>query len=177
MSTPQEQRRIRIGNDYKEMRNILGNIISWEIVTGTVPYVEEYKLEVKVRTIIGPRPDYRDNHLIQVTLPPAYPYVAPLIVMQSSPQPYHPNWFGDKRWCYGSWDIAEGLGHHVIRMIRTLQFDAEITNPRSPANSDATAWYLANLNKRWFPCDRQVLPDPTKSRFEIASENKVFIIG
>ena len=99
--------------------------------------------------------------------------------MQSSPQPFHPNWYRDKRWCYGKWDISEGLGHHVIRMIRTLQFDPEITDSNSPANGDARDWYLANQHQNLFPCDRKILPDPTKKKvfeFESNSGKKTFEI-
>ena len=174
MATPQEQRKIRMKNDYQEMENVKGEIIKWRAIRGDPPHIEVYELTVHVRTIIGPRPDYRDTHVIVVTLPPSYPTVAPLVVMQTTPQPYHPNWYRDKRWCYGTWNISEGLGHHVIRMIRTLQFDTEITNPESPANQEAKDWYLRNLARGWFPCDRQTLPDPTKSRFEIHGERKIF---
>jgi len=179
MPTPQEQRRIRIKNDYQEMLNIKGAIVNWTPFVGTPPYVEAYDLTVNVRTIIGSRPEYRNAHIIRVTLPANYPTVAPLIVMQSSPQPFHPNWYRDKRWCYGKWDISEGLGHHVIRMIRTLQFDPEITDSNSPANGDARDWYLANQHQNLFPCDRKILPDPTKKKvfeFESNSGKKTFEI-
>lgn len=167
MPTPQEIRRIRLENDYKEMRNIQGSIISFE-AEGTPP--DKYILTVKVRTIIGPGPVYRDEHQLQVTLPSDYPASAPEIVMLTKPQPYHPNWFeSGRRWCYGTWDMAEGLGHHIVRMIRTLQYDTEITNEKSPANAHANEWYIKNRNGGFFPCDRQTLPDPTKPRFEIRS--------
>lgn len=176
MATPQERRRIRLQNDYKEMQNIQGRIVQWRPLQGTPPYVEAYELTVHVRTIVSSRPDYRDRHVLQLVLPPNYPEAAPLIVMQTSPQPYHPNWFANRKWCYGSWDISEGLGHHVVRMIRTLQFDPEITNPGSPANSAANSWYISNLRRGLFPCDRQTLPDPTKPHFEIQQERKTFRI-
>ena len=73
MATPQEQRRIRIKNDHKEMQNIQGAIIKWRPVFGSPPYVEVYEVTVNVRTIIGPRPDYRGTHVIRITLPPNYP--------------------------------------------------------------------------------------------------------
>lgn len=166
MPTPQEIRRIRLENDHKEMRNIQGSIISFT-AKGTPP--DEYTVTVKVRGIIGPGPDYRDEHRLRVRLPADYPASAPEIVMLSKPQPYHPNWFSSGKWCFGTWDMAEGLGHYVVRMIRTLQYDTEITNERSPANSDANHWYVNNRHKGFFPCDRQDLPDPTKLRFEIKS--------
>jgi ubiquitin-protein ligase len=170
--TPQEQRRLRIMSDFEEMKNIRGSIIQWHHLEGDPPFVESYQLSVKVKTIIGPNPSYRENHIITVTLPPEYPIGRPRIIMESNPQPFHPNWWTDRRWCGGDWDLAEGLGHHIIRMIRTLQFDAEITNANSPANAQAKEWYLANQSKGWFPCDRQVLPDPTKSRFQIETRPK-----
>ena len=169
MATPQEQRKIRLSHDYQEMQNIKGSMVQWRPLVGAPPYVEKYELTINVKTIIGAGPEYRDRHVIHLTLPSGYPFSAPQIVMQNSPQPFHPNWYRDRRWCYGTWDTAEGLGHHVVRMIRTLQFDREITNERSAANDKANRWYKANLNRGWFPCDRQTLPDPTKSRFEIQS--------
>ena len=46
-------------------------------------------------------------------------------------------------------------------MIQTLQYDHAVTNPGSPANRDAAAWYTANKNNRsLFPCDKQNLPNP-----------------
>jgi ubiquitin-protein ligase len=176
MPTPQEKRKTRIGNDYIEMQNIQGPIVQWHPIRGQPPYVEVYELTINVRTIIGTGPDYRDTHVIRVMLPQNYPNVIPETIMQTNPPPFHPNWFSDGRWCGGTWDISEGLGHHVIRMIRTLQFDSIITNPDSSANKPAMNWYMENRNRGWFPCDRQILPDPIKSRFEIASGKKTFRI-
>lgn len=175
MATPQENRRMRLKNDYKEMQNIKGEMVQWHPLSGDPPYVDAYEITINVRTVVDSRPNYRDTHVVRLVLPPAYPETPPQIIMITRPQPYHPNWFTDGRWCYGSWVLSEGLGHYVVRMIRTLQFDAEITNPRSPANSDATTWYLSKLNHNLFPCDRQILPDPTKARFEIV-QRKTFRI-
>jgi len=177
MATPQEQRHTRLGNDHREMQNIQGSLIRWHALRGTPPYVEAYELTVNVRTIINPgraAPEYRDKHVITVSLPPNYPYGAPQVRMQTSPPPYHPNWFSDGGWCFGTWIIAEGLGYHVLRMVRTLQFHPEITNPSHPANRAARDWYNANGSRGWFPCDRQVLPDPTHARFEVLHEKKTF---
>ena len=173
MATPEEQRRIRLKNDYQKMCNIRGGIVQWSAVSGESPYVEIYELTVNVRTFTG-RNSTRNSHTIRITLPANYPYAAPETVMVTRPQPYHPNWYTDGRWCYGRWDIAENLGDHVIRMIKTLQFDSEITNPDSAANSDAKTWYSANLHRGKFPSDRQALPDPAKSRFEEEASRKKF---
>src|SRR5690349_13099934 len=93
--------------------------------------------------------------------------------MISAPFPFHPNWNKEGLWCHGTWIISEGLGHNVVRMIRTLQFDLEITNEGSPANWDAKNWYSQHKNSGLFPCDRQVLPDPTATA---AATAKRFVI-
>lgn len=172
MSTPQEQRKIRLKNDYTEMKNIRGDIIQWEILKGEAPYVESYRLTVHVRTIISSVPEYRDTHIIDVELSENYPFSPPRVTMQSSPQPFHPNWYLDRHWCYGTWNLFESLGEHVTRMIRTLQFDLEITNPNSAANSQANTWFLSHKNAGLFPCDKTTLPDPKKRRFAVKDPGK-----
>ena len=72
--TPQEIRNLRLKNDYDEMVNIKGAIITWKALRGTPPYVEEYELTVNIRGITGNTPDYRDTHVIKVILPAAGPY-------------------------------------------------------------------------------------------------------
>lgn len=172
MTTPQKQRQIRLQNDYKEMQNIKGDIIQWKPIKGEPPYVEAYEVMVNIRTIIGPEPKYRDQHVIRLELYADYPKTGPKTIMLSKPQPFHPNWYTSGEWCHGHWNLSEGLGHYVIRMIRTLQFDLEITNPNSPANGEANNWFKKNLKKGIFPCDNTILPDPTKSRFNVKSPPK-----
>lgn len=165
--TPQEIRNLRLKNDYLEMVNIRGNTISWKAIKGTPPYVESYEVIVNVRGIIGKGPNFRESHVINVIIPANYPNGAPDIRMQSKPFIFHPNWYRDGKWCFGTWFMYEGLGHHIVRMARTIQYDLEITNEHSPANSDANSWFVANKNKGFFPCDRQVLPDPTKKKLKL----------
>jgi ubiquitin-protein ligase len=165
--TPQEVRNIRLTSDYREMCNIRGPLISWQVIGGTPPQVDKYRLTINVRSIIAPGPTYRDQHIVDVTLPAGYPTAPPQVMMFSDPVVFHPNWWSHKHWCYGSWDFSEGLGHHIIRMIRTLQYDPIITNEDSAANRAANAWYLQHREEGLFPCDRQALPDPSKSKFEV----------
>lgn len=170
--TPQERRNIRLKNDYQEMCNIRCSFIQWEATKGVAPYIEEYKLTVNILSIIDDTPSYRESHELLISIPPDYPRMHPVIIMSSYPVIFHPNWYkSDNKWCYGTWNISEGLGHHVIRMIRTLQFDLEITNPNSPANGDANEWYIENLNSGIFPCDQTILPDPTKRKMTISNTN------
>lgn len=178
MPTPQEVREIRLRNDYVEMCNIRGPIISWCATGGTPPYVESYNLTIFVRSIVGCRPHFRNRHVVGIELPCNYPWAPPRAVMIDDPVVFHPNWWSDHHWCYGCWDISEGLGHFVIRLVRTLQFDPVITNGDNPANTVARDWYLANRERGLFPCDAQVLPDPARSKRETARGfGRIFEIG
>lgn len=178
MATPQEIRKIRLANDYKQMCNIQGNVISWTALRGMAPYIEEYNITVNVRTIIGVTngtPQYRNSSVVKITLPPDYPIRAPKATMVSVPQPFHPNWFTTKNWCYGTWSMSEALGDYVIRMVKTLQFDTDITNENSPANGDANSWYISNKYSGLFPCDHTRLPDPSTSGAQ-TPQNRGFVI-
>jgi ubiquitin-protein ligase len=168
--SPAQQRQIRLRNDFKTMESIRRPWLQWKSLRGAEPAVEKYEITLRLRTIVGPAPTYRDQHVLHLEVSPDHPRHAPTIYMITRPQPYHVNWFADGRWCYGSWLVYESLGAHVIRMIQTLQFNGEITNARSPANSAAGTWYVANLNRGLFPCDTTPLPDasaPQKKKFEI----------
>lgn len=176
--TPQERRNSRLTNDYSEMVNIKGEIIDWEVLNGSPPHVEKYKVKVfNIKTITGPGPSYNFNHEIEIELPSDYPRTAPIAKITSNPLPFHPNWYDSGLWCAGRWNLAEGLGHFVIRLIRTLQFDDDITNPASPANRSANNWYESNLDSGYFPCDNTVLPDPTKKKMEFKNVRKKFDIN
>ncbi|WP_299273593.1 ubiquitin-conjugating enzyme E2 [uncultured Psychroserpens sp.] len=170
--SPQEIRNLRLKNDYREMVNIKGEVISWEVLKGTPPYVESYKVTLNIKGVIGEGPRYRDTHVVHVTMPANYPKAAPDVRMKSTPFVYHPNWYKDGKWCFGTWLMSEGLGHHVTRMARTIQYDTEITNEKSPANRDANAWYKSKKRKGLFPCDTKTLPDPTKDKISFGRPQK-----
>jgi hypothetical protein len=182
MPTPQEKRRIRLSNDYGQMVRLRGSIISWEPLQGTAPYIEKYRITVNVRTIIGvsdDRPTYRDRSVIDLTLPPDYPEnSSPYAAMQTKPKPFHPNWYPDGHWCYGEGrPDMEGLGEFVIRMVKTLQFDAMITGENSPADRIANDFYKRKKSSGLFPCDRTVLPSPTGVIASIGTSNRIFRIN
>lgn len=153
-------RQKRLANDYQEMQNMRGEVMSWEATRGTPPYVEEYRIWINCKTIIGPSPTFRDRHEILVSLPPNYPIGQPSIYMVSNPPPFHPNWYVNGKWCLGTWVPTESLGYLVQRAIRTILFDAEITYPESPANTTAKAWYNQNQGRGLFPIRGYTIPSP-----------------
>jgi ubiquitin-protein ligase len=162
MATPEEMRRERLRNDLAEMRRLQDSGVIHVTAAGDPP--ESYRLNVKVRSIMGPGPTYRGEHDVQVDLPPGYPRTAPQVRMLSMPPPFHPNWFRSGSWCGGDWTDEEHLAHLVLRMVRTLQFDPALTNPGSEANHEAAEWFRRNAHKGLFPCDRTVMPDPSRHR-------------
>ncbi|MEM8948764.1 MAG: hypothetical protein AAGC99_05470 [Pseudomonadota bacterium] len=169
-SSPIEQRKIRLKNDHQSMVNIRCPWLQWTGTSGSEPYVERYELDLTLRSIVGPGPEYLDKHRISVVLPPNYPHRrAPEVRYQGDPKPFHPNWFTDGRWCSGPWLFHESLGQHIIRMIQTLQFDPHITDEDDPANLEAKSWYLQHKESGLFPCDQTALPDPTTGRLKIKS--------
>ena len=157
MPDPRELRNKRLNNEYKELMRINGSIIQI-VPIGREPY-ESYKITFNIRTIISPAPTYRDKTVCTLTIPPNYPDAAPGIKADNTPYPWHVNWFQSSSWCIGSWNREESLVNFIHRCARTLQFDPEITNIESPANSAAIPFWEANKrNMRVIPCDTQVLP-------------------
>lgn len=178
MATPQEIRRMRLATDYKLLCSIQGDIISWVPIKGEPPYVEEYRITVNVRTIIGASGDvpvYRDTSVMTISLPPDYPRQAPKIIMESVPPPFHTDWYTNGRWSYGRWFVSESLGDFVIRMVKSLQFDPSSVCEHAPSNYDAARWYIANKTSGLFPCDRQELPVPTGPRPAASGQSALII--
>lgn len=159
MADPRTLRKKRLENEYKELMDLNKKSSIIEIVPlGNAPY-ESYKITFNIRTIVSPVPTYREKTICTLTIPPNYPEGAPSIVANSTPYPWHINWFQSGRWCYGHWNREESLVNYLYRCARTLQFDPKIANSSSVANRDAMSFWEANKNNhRIIPCDKQVLP-------------------
>jgi ubiquitin-protein ligase len=163
MADPRAIRAKRLTNEYNELMKINGSVIKIEPI-GNSPY-EQYKITYNIRTIISPTPTYRNSTVCTLTIPPSYPSKsgAPFIFAETSPPPWHVNWFKNGRWCSAYYDNNfnpdESLVNLVLRCARVLQFDPVIANPDSAANRDAIDFWFANKdNKRIIPCDVQPLP-------------------
>ncbi len=154
--TPQEQRRLRLASDYEDMVAIKSRFLNWQASKGALPYFERYDVTVRVRTIVAPNQFADETHII-ITLPDEYPAVAPRVCIDTARSriPYHPNWYASGLFCFGTWFPAERLGEHVVRVVRTLQFDPKVTKPASAANSGAAEWWRAMENRGLFPSDKQ----------------------
>ena len=160
MSDPRTLRRIRLENEYRELMAINGSIIRIEPL-GSAPY-ERYRITYNIRTIISPRPEYRDSTVCELSIPAGYPQAVPRMEAITRPVPWHVNWFTSGSWCHGHWDEDSSLANFIYRCAKVLQFDPEFANPGSSANSEALSfWHSNKNNRRVIPCDTQALPDPS----------------
>lgn len=166
MADPRELRKKRLENEHRELMSINGPIIKIEPM-GSAPY-NRYRITYNIRTIISPKPTYRESTTCYLDIPPAYPGPtgAPTIMAIETPYPWHINWFSSGKWCsayYSSnFDPNESLVNFVLRCARVLQFDPTIANRNSVANPNATPFWDANVrNRRIMPCDTQSLPVPS----------------
>lgn len=156
-------RNTRLTNEHKELMKINGPVIVIEPL-GSPPY-DKYRITYNIRTIVSPKPTYRNSTVCTLSIPPSYPGPtgAPSIYANETPYPWHINWFQSGKWCSAyytnNYDSSESLVNFVLRCARVLQFDPEIANRRSVANHDAEAFWDANVrNKRVMPCDTTPLP-------------------
>lgn len=152
----EKQKRLRLENEYEAMEALQKRCdwLRWDVAAGNAPHVTEYRLTVQVPTVIDAHFKMRDSHEITVALPSTFPDSAPNIVMTSRPEPYHPNWWSDGRWCFGgpsSWDPETDLVDHILRMVRTLKFDLEVSNPQSATDNEKARWYCDMRDKGKFP--------------------------
>lgn len=159
-----ETRKGRLSHDYRELMSMQGPVLSVRPLSGRPPYVDEYELTIRLRSIVGPEPTYRGVHVVRISLPAGYPNADfPRAVMVTRPYPFHTNWFSSGSWCYGSSSHnTEGLGNFVVRLMQSLQFDPNLIDTTSAANSAAANWYIQNKSvSGLFPCDATKLPQPT----------------
>jgi len=169
-----EVRNLRLANDYHELCNMRGKLLSWKVLSGAPPYVEEYELYININAPISTIPQFRPTHVVKLTLPPAYPKSKPTMVMISKPKIVHPNWWEGGLWCEGSYNFRESLGALVSRMMATIQFDPDFADIDSPADRSVLSWYKQQLALGAFPFDNSPLPDPKGSK--IINERKRFKI-
>ena len=161
MSTPYEIRKKRIENDVKELARVQCDEIQCTI-SGDPP--SRVDVIYNIKSIVGfsssGEPIYRDKHEVEIKIPSGYPLSGkPEALMKQGYSPlYHPNFWESGLICTQatSWTLDETLALFIIRLAQLFQFDPMVTNPDSPANSDAAKWYRANLNNGLFPTDHHV---------------------
>ena len=140
--------------------------MSWTAIKGEPPYIEEYLLDIKLRTYVltSGRGMYNvgvtDRCLVKVTLWDSYPHVAPNIKMLNIPPVFHPDWYSKGTYCSAEpWSPDTPLKDWIKRMLRTLTYDPSvIAESGAPANYKALEWFMKNRdNAGLFPSDDTAL--------------------
>jgi ubiquitin-protein ligase len=147
----------RLLGDLEEMQRIRCAVIDWKS-EGEPPH--RYVVEYRLWSVLCDH-STRGTHRVLFDLGESYPDAAPTVVMVDAPPVFHPNVFQDGRICIApqAWMAEEGLAFLVIRVAKMLLYFDLVTNPASPANQAAAAWYVANRSR--FPLSPNVvLPDP-----------------
>ena len=180
-----DNRRDRLAEDFREMLKLQSRpYLSWIATKGELPYAEEYLLDVRLRTYaLSVREDSYivgtiDRCTIRVTLWDSYPYVAPSITMLNLPPVFHPDWYSKGTYCPREpWRPDRSLKDHVLRMLKSLQYDPSEQDTDSPANYKALDWYRKNRdNTAWFPSDRTPLTENTPQQIA-ALEKTAYGVG
>ncbi len=171
-----ETRKARLATDYREIMSMQGPLLSVKPLSGRPPYVDEYELTIRLRSITGPEPTYRSVHVVRISLPAGYPTAGelPITVMVTKPYPFHTNWFVSGRYCHGGSSRAtEGLGNYVVRLMQVIAFHPSIIDVTSAANGTAAHWYQQNKRvKGLFPSDTATLPQPSVGGIVIKRINR-----
>jgi ubiquitin-protein ligase len=151
----------RLNTDYAKIKDLVSRSPFVHIIEthGTPP--EEYTLRLTCKGIKGvdsnDRPEYSEEHVLKINLPPEYPRKAPRFEMQTPV--WHPNVARSGAVCIGDagdhgYSPAMGLDDLVLRIIEIIRY--ENWNPHSAYNGTAAVW--AEKNKRHFPVDtRQIV--------------------
>lgn len=90
-----------------------------------------------------------------ISLPARYPFVEPTVTITTPI--LHPNVYTSGRICLGlKWMPSFGMDLLVKRIAQIITYDPVVLNEKSPANSNAVAWYrkARSANPGAFPTDR-----------------------
>lgn len=147
-------RKIRLKSEYEEMKMIQNTpYLSWEAVKGEPPYIEEYLLDVHLRTYCAPEKTI-EGFKVKITLPKDYPYSPPVLKQVSEPLIFNPEWFLSGVYSIGCHCPSNPLVRVIEMMLYTTQYSEEYIDINSPCNMEALKWYLNNKdNKDLFPSD------------------------
>ena len=148
---------------YKELMELNKDYSFIEIrrITPINPWIMEFRVVFKIRTLVEPKPTFRDETVCILSVPNDYPERQLHISVDNMSAPYHPNWYKS-----GVWDIGN-LCSRVLNMIitpamsligcaKSLQFDEKFTRIDSVSNDYAAQFWKDHRD------DRSIFPTDTK---------------
>ena len=171
----------RRGQDLDKLRKLAessgGRV---EIISVSGQPVNLIKVRLNLKTV-GSRKYPQDVQKVtdlSIKLPARYPFTEPNV--QITTPILHPNVYTSGQICLGvKWLPSHGLDLLIRRIAKIIAYDADILNEKSPANSDALAWYRKTRasSPSFFPSDKSDLEvkDTAKSIKwgDIPAEKKV----
>jgi ubiquitin-protein ligase len=133
----------RLTSDHERLTDLARRHPRLTIVqaVGTPP--DRYQINFKVRSArkSGETITYVMDHLVEITLPAAFPRTPPLCRMLTPV--FHPN-IAPHAICIGDhWSPGESLSSLVIRIAEMLAFQSY--NTKSPLNGEAARWVEQNI--------------------------------
>lgn len=133
----------RLTSDFERLTDLARRHPRLTIVqaVGTPP--DRYQINFKVRSArkTGETITYVMDHLVEITLPAAFPRTPPLCRMLTPV--FHPN-IAPHAICIGDhWSPGESLSSLVIRIAEMLAFQSY--NTKSPLNGEAARWVEQNI--------------------------------
>lgn len=157
------RRLIRLYNDYKEIREKLGEHPYIEIrdVFGDPP--ERYLIYYKVKGMVqqGEKIVVKEGHTCEIILSGEYPRLEPICRMTSQAV-FHPNIAPNKICIADHWAAGESLADVITRIGEMISF--QNYNIKSPLNGEAAKWAEENIHR--FPVDDCNLEPTGISTFE-----------
>jgi ubiquitin-protein ligase len=131
---------------------------------GNPPDTFEVRIQCRSIERLAPHaePVYREEHRLQVGLPPNYPglFARPWAKMLTPI--YHPHIFPSGVVCVGDEHMpSEFLDLFVLRMAEVLRYNPQLLDLRSPAHHEALRWAQAHMHL--FPTDPHSFLAPTET--------------
>jgi ubiquitin-protein ligase/DNA-directed RNA polymerase subunit RPC12/RpoP len=148
----------RLMADFEQMKAAFLHFEPIKLVKAVGDPPEQYRLVYKVQSLDRDpkgKPAPRDEHEVEIDLPPEYPKLPPRCRMRTTV--FHPN-IDPSTVCVGDhWTAGERLVDLCVRIGEMLAYQAY--NIRSPLDAEAAMW--ADLNGDKLPTDPRDLRPPT----------------
>jgi ubiquitin-protein ligase len=133
----------RLQSDYQRLTDLARRHPRLQIVQTQGEPPDRYQISYRVKSLrkAGDDLNVATDHLVEITLPEAFPRTPPLCRMLTPV--FHPN-IAPHAICIGDhWSPGESLSSLVIRIAEMLAFQSY--NTRSPLNGEAAKWVEQNV--------------------------------
>jgi len=133
----------RLQSDFERITDLVRRHPRLTIVQTVGDPPDRYQINYRVRSLRKTGNDFLliDDHLVEISLPSAFPRTPPLCRMLTPV--FHPN-IAPHAICIGDhWSPGETLSSLVIRIAEMLAFQSY--NTRSPLNGEAAKWVEQNI--------------------------------